>query len=327
MPLDAIGLTLALLLGMPGALAPDPAFHPRERAVGNWRWQAAAGLDAPPGMRAAILLGRDPAAVKRCVRLNNYWCIKRGGWAGEIAADADGHVAFASATEGATVAALLLRRYYVDYGRHSATAIVSRWAPASCGDPAPRPARSRRPGGAWRHGISGTLRARWLAAHGRRVAGFGRPRGRASAVPDTLIGAALPAPAIALGLGAAPVGAAASLPEVLLAAPRALPSPGPACGGDAVRIANYAARAAAGIAASPEADLGLFDGDGRPTPHLARLMRNMAAVEIGPLGAGPGLVDAAVARAAEMVAARRPPAPGAPPAGRLDEARRPEPRP
>ena len=85
--------------------------------------------------------------------------------------------------------------------------------------------------------------------------------------------------------------------------------------------------AAAGIAASPEADLGLFDGNGRPTPHLARLMRNMAAVEIGPLGAGPGLVDAAVARAAEMVAARRPPAPGAPPAGRLDEARRPEPRP
>ncbi len=304
MPFDVMGLALGLLLGSPGGLplAPDHAFHPRERAVGDWRWEAAAELDASPGTRAAILLGRDPPAVTRCVRLNNYWCIKRGGWSGEIAADADGHVAFASAAEGAVVAALLLRRYYVDYGRHSALAIVSRWAPASCGAPGHPTAA-----GPARRGLGGTLRARWLAAHGRRVAGFGRLRGRASSVPDRLIGAALPAPVIALGLGAAPAGPAASLPDALSARPGPMPAPGPACAGDAVRIANYAARAAAGIAASPNTDLGLFDAAGRPTPHLARLMRNMAAVEIGPLGAGPGLVDAAIARAAAMVAARPPP--------------------
>ena len=347
MALDLIDLALGLLLAAPGGLplAPDHAFHPRERAVGDWRWQAAADLDASPGTRADILLGRDPAAVTRCVRLNNYWCIKRGGWSGEVAADADGHVAFASAAEGATVAALLLRRYYVDYGRHSAMAIVSRWAPASCGGPAPRPARNRAPGPARGGGpaprglskvawasprnlarfhekakqdcvglpthscLGGTLRARWLASHGRRVAGFGRLRGRASSVPDRLIGAADPAPAIALGLGAAPASLAASLPD-FSAAPSGPTSPAaPACLGDAVRIANYAAKAAAGIAASTEADLGLFDAAGRPTPHLARLMRNMASVEIGPLGAGQGLVDAAVVHASEIVAARRPPAP------------------
>ena len=336
MPIDLIGLALAVVLGSPGSLplAPDHVFHPRERAVGDWRWQAALGLDASPGTRANILLGRDPSAVTRCVRLNNYWCIKRGGWSGEIAADADGHVAFASAADGATVAALLLRRYYVDYGRHSAIAIVSRWAPASCGvAPARAASRPGRPDGLARRGIGGTLRARWLAAHGRRVGGRGPLRGRASAVADPLIGAVLPAPAIALGLDAAPPGLAASLPDAL-ARPGPLPSAGPACGGDAERIAHYAAAAAAGIATSAEADLRLFDESGRPTPHLARLMRNMAAVEIGPLGAGAGLVDAAVARAAAIVAARRSgpavpaaPAPGAPHAGRLDEARPPEPRP
>ncbi len=151
--------------------------------MGDWRWQAAAGLDASPGTRAAILLGRDPAAVSRCVRLNNYWCIKRGGWSGEIAADAEGHVAFASAAEGATVAALLLRRYYVDYGRHSALAIVSRWAPASCGAGPPRrgrgPARPRRGSPALRRGSA----ARCGRAGSPPTAGASRVGRRAAAPP------------------------------------------------------------------------------------------------------------------------------------------------
>ncbi len=83
-------------------------------------------------------------------------------------------------------------------------------------------------------------------------------------------------------------------------------------------------RAAAGIAASPTADLGLFDAAGRPTPNLARLMRNMAAVEIGPLGAGAALVEDAVAHAAEVVAARHPGVAGA---GGIDQAPRQDPRP
>lgn len=331
--LDAIGLLFTLLLGQPGSaeslLSPGVTFQPRERAVSDWRWEAAANLDASPGTRATLLLGRDAAAVTRCVRLNNYWCIKRGGWSGEIAADADGHVAFASAAEGATVAALLLRRYYVDDGRHSAMAIVSHWAPASCGG---LPVASRGgtpragPGGATR-GIGRTLRARWLASHGHRVAAIGRGRTRASAVPDRLIGTATPAPVIALGLGTAPVGLSATLPDVLARGPGPAQPPMPACSGDTVRIAAYAARAAAGIAATVNADLALFDAAGEPTPHLGRLMRNMAAVEIGPLGAGERLVETAVAHAAVVVAARRTAAAGAAHRPGIDEARRPDPHP
>ncbi len=332
MGLDGIGLLVWLFLGQPGTagsiLSTGITYEPRERAVSDWRWQAAANLDASPGTRAALLLGRDPAAVTRCVRLNNYWCIKRAGWSGEIAADAEGHVAFVSAAEGATVAALLLRRYYVDDRRHSALAIVSHWAPASCGG-APVAARRNPHAGpdvAAARGIGRTLRARWLASHGRRVAAIGRGRTRASAVPDRLIGATAPAPVIALGLGSAPVGLSATLPDVLAREPGPAQPSMPACAGDAARIAAYAARASAGIAATASADLALFDAAGEPTPNLARLMRNMAAVEIGPLGAGERLVDAAVAHAAEVLAARRATA-GAPPRRGIDEARRPEPRP
>ena len=333
MALDAVGLALGLALAAPGALgtllSPEVTFRPRERSVDNWHWQAAANLVASPGTRAALALGHDPAAVSRCVRLNNYWCIKRGGWSGEIAADADGHVAFVSAAEGATVAALLLRRYYLDFGRRSALAIVSRWAPASCGAVVARrgPGRAASDGLA-ALGIGRTLRARWLARHGRRVAG-GR-RGRVSSVPDRLIGAALPAPIIALGLAAAPVSLAAGLPAAVAAPGGGIAAEDPGCSRDGPRIAHYAARAAAGITASVTDDLRLFDGRGAPTPNLARLMRNMAAVEIGPLGAGENLVATAVAHAAEVVAARRAAAaaaPGAPPPPRIDEGRRPEPRP
>ena len=334
-PFDPLALAVTLMLGQadPSRLAPvltrPVTFDPRSRAVSDWRGQAAQHLDASPGTRLAILLGRDPAAVSRCVRLNNYWCIKRGGWSGEIAADRDGHVAFASAAEGAAVAALLLRRYYVDDGRHSAFAIVSHWAPTSCGSP--MAARASRvaavPHGLAVRGIGRTLRARWLAARGHRVGG-GRGL-RRSVVPDRLIGLPVPAPAIALGLGAAPVALSASLPDGLaLSAPTL--SPVPTCTDDAARIRNYAAKAVAGLAPTTEADLKLFDAAGRPTPNLERLMHNMSAVEIGPLGADAALIATAVVRATEAVAARTAAArrasnPGTAGEARLDEARRPEP--
>ena len=53
MLLDALGLALALLGGQPAPLlAPDVTFRPRERAVSDWRWQAAVNLDAvrSPGL-------------------------------------------------------------------------------------------------------------------------------------------------------------------------------------------------------------------------------------------------------------------------------------
>ena len=123
------------------------------------------------------------------MRLNNYWCVKSARWNGEIASDAEGHVAFSSAHEGALVAAQLLRRYYVDYGRKSAMAIVSRWAPAECVAAPVRPrvttagggrkVAARKPAAARADGLStrgiqNTARARWLAANRGRVAPVAR---------------------------------------------------------------------------------------------------------------------------------------------------------
>ena len=330
--LDAFGFALALLLGQVGPFHPQRpvTYDPQARAVSGWRTEAAFHLDATPGIRAGLLLGHDLPAVTRCVRLDNYWCIKRAGWAGEIAADRDGHVAFASATEGAVVAALLLRRYYVDYRRHSALAIVSHWAPARCGlamVPGPVRVAAARPDGLATRGVGSTLRARWLARQRHRGGPF-----RRSVVPDRLIGTRSPEPTIATGLGAAPVVVSATLPD-RLATGLLLPdaSPPRACSGDATRIQAYAIKAASGIVPSVTADLGLFDAAGRPTANLARLMRNMSAVEIGPLGASASLIAAAVTRAEEVVAARSRISddrnPGGPAAGRLDEGRRREPRP
>ena len=227
------------------------------------------------------------------------------------------------------VAALLLRRYYMDYGLHTAHAIISRWAPAQCGLVARSGGggvivRSASLGTLTTRGLGNTLRARWLAGHTR--AGFAKagpvaaPRKgsksrvavvtpRRSVVPD-LVGPLLDTPNIMVGPGAPsrqPVRLAMlPYPGVAMGpangAGRPLPALPPlmSCGGDSVRIANYAAKAADGIG-SPDIDLALFDKDGMPTANLAKVMTNMAAVEIGPLKASDELVAAGVA----AVAARR----------------------
>ena len=180
------------------ALAAPAAYQPHERAVGNWRFESALGLDLPPLGALKQFAGTAPAQTPRCVKLNNYWCIKRAGWNGEITSDPDGHVAFASAEEGAAVAALLLRRYYIEFKRHTAREIASRWAPSQCAAPAVAIGVSRGvsrllpqrpvpmgmlpqrplPMGLAPHGLFNTVRARWLATHlpdGAPRAGLRRP--------------------------------------------------------------------------------------------------------------------------------------------------------
>ena len=68
------------------------------------------------------------------------------------------------------------------------------------------------------------------------------------------------------------------------------------CTADAGRLRSYAEHAAAGIARGVHDDLKLFGPDGTPTANLARVLLNMAAVEIGPLGTRAALVEEAVAR-------------------------------
>ena len=283
-------LLALLLIALP--LNPAPAvFHPLRREVSNWRFEAAWALDLPLFDAAGILVRTDPKGLSRCVRLNNYWCIKRAGWAGEIASDTEGHVAFSSTSEGALVAAVLLKRYYVDFKRHSAHDIVSRWAPAQCGGSVVAGVRRvSKPGN---NAFSGTLRARWLA-HRRGGAPL-----RRSVVADVPM-PRLRAPAIAIGLGerdsVLPALNLANLPGISAGAPVGT------CSGDVVRIANYARSASAGIAAE-NADLKLFGADGLPTGNLNRLMMNMAAVEIGPLHVRGELVDAAVTALTERLKA------------------------
>ena len=154
------------------AVAPVfPTFQPEARAVSNWRIQAGESLRPASLALVARYASVDPAFVARCVKLNNYWCIKRARWNGEIGGDAEGHTGFATAADGADAAAQLLRRYYREYGRRTALAIVRRWAPAECrvGGTA-LPARVRAPAVSTDlapRGIGRTLRARFLARNPR----------------------------------------------------------------------------------------------------------------------------------------------------------------
>lgn len=299
------------------AKAESPVFRSAERAVSNWRKEALWSVTLPASVMFRIATAKDVNTLPRCVKLNNYWCIKKAGWNGEIAADAEGHVAFASALEGATVAALLLRRYYVDFGRHSSFAIVSRWAPAQCGLLFAAPAHLKRikvasaaaSSAALREiapsGIQNTLRARWLAGHGRGgVAKGGKAvAARRSVIPNRSV-RMMPAPEIAVGMGEHDIKLKplelSSLVSNTLISNKALglsPSTPPvtSCAADGPRIDSYAKRAADGVANGPNDDLKLFTEDGAPTPNLAKIMRNMASVEIGPLAVHGWLIDAGIA--------------------------------
>jgi len=175
----------ALLAAPPVAAAPaeaaPPRFDPATRSVSNWHEQAGVNL-LPRALALTARLAEDPPYVARCVRLNNGWCIKSARWSGEIGADAEGHTAFATMADGADAAATLLRRYFRDYNRHTALAIVRRWAPSECrvamparagrGVATPAVTATLAP-----RGLGRTLRARFLASH--RPGGVPRARAKA----------------------------------------------------------------------------------------------------------------------------------------------------
>ncbi|MCE4225376.1 hypothetical protein HCU64_16595 [Methylobacterium sp. C25] len=154
-----------------------PYFSATARAVSNWRDEAGTAL-LPASLALVVkYAATDPGFVARCVKLNNYWCIKQARWHGELGGDGEGHTGFATAADGADAAAILLRRYYREFGRRTALAIVRRWAPAECGlvstagaprglpahaSAIPPVAKAVAP-----QGIGKTLRARFLARHAR----------------------------------------------------------------------------------------------------------------------------------------------------------------
>ncbi|GJD43214.1 hypothetical protein AFCDBAGC_1063 [Methylobacterium cerastii] len=325
-----------------------PYYQHVARAVSNWRAQAGAELRPVSLALVARVAPTEPAFVARCAKLNNYWCIKSARWTGEVGADAEGHTGFATAADGADAAAGLLRRYYRDYGRRTALAIVRRWAPASCGLPLLGPiARNAKPSPLAPRGIGGTLRARYLARHlpgGARRGGrtalrvqpwsplarmSGHPARRPAIATRV---ASRPVTDIAAGLSDKPAAASAPVvrgaddpaalldrkvpsPDRLVAESALLPmivsglslgdlrAPAPLCGGDEVRIGNYAAAIAKSVRLRSTDDLALFSPDGSPLPNLAAVMRAMSAVELGALHAGPPLIEAAIARLGPVTAA------------------------
>jgi hypothetical protein len=295
-------------------------YEPGSREVTNWRSEALEALEPKPVVAMAALFKAERPFVTRCVKLNNYWCIKSARWNGELATDAEGHVGFVTADHGADAAANLLRRYYLEYNRKSALDIVRRWAPAECnvatgiGGMAMLAVR----------GIGGTVRAQYLASRRKRggavrytaKAGPGGKPGRVSLVismaPKT---PQYRVPSIAAGMGEKPKPAK---PEPLVATRRkpvtgpatatAAPKPAPkvqvaaACTSEEQRHRNYAGRMVEGLGLGPADDLKLFAEDGTPQPNLAHVMLAMSAFELGALRASPEMVEDAVRRVAERIA-------------------------
>jgi len=304
-----------------GKQALQARYEPQSREVTNWRAEAIGALEPKTVVTLASLFKAERPFVTRCVKLNNYWCIKSARWNGELATDSEGHVGFASADHGADAAALLLKRYYLDYNRKSALDIVRRWAPAECGI-------ATSLGGmavlAVR-GIGGTVRAQYLASRRKgKVVRYtaksraGGRQGRVSVViPLTPKTPQYRVPSIAEGMGEKPKPAK---PRQPLVAQRAKPKREPAatastaskaqapkapvvsaCAPDEQRLRNYASRLVAGLGLGPGDDLKLFDAEGRPLPNLAPVMLAMSAFELGMLRPSPDLVEKAIGRLADRV--------------------------
>ncbi|MCC0805810.1 hypothetical protein FPV16_06165 [Methylobacterium sp. W2] len=322
-------------LAMTAAPAVASSFLASERAVSNWRTETGTTLRPVSLALVARYAPVPPAFVARCVKLNNYWCIKSARWRGEIGSDAEGHTGFATAGDGADAAALLLRRYYREFGRRNALSIVRRWAPAECSVSSSGGSGGKVSTGLAPLGLGKTLRARYLARHARggprkprlvarggplrvqpwsplaRMAGTPKPRpirvaGAAETIGRPAITAIIASPSEtptaspSSRLADRFAAESAALPALAAGMPglrlQDLAAPAPLCGNDEVRIRNYATRIAASVGLKIEDDLALFDAEGRPSPRLAPVMLAMSGVELGALRAGPDLVEAAIAR-------------------------------
>ncbi|MEE1657218.1 hypothetical protein VB618_13495 [Microvirga sp. CF3062] len=332
-PQTFYALVLAVRALLPGdsdprggdALQPEPQaaaarYEPTSREVTNWRSEAMDALEPKPVVAMVALFRAERPFVTRCVKLNNYWCIKSARWNGELATDTEGHVGFVSADHSADAAATLLRRYYMEFNRKSALDIVRRWAPAECnvatgiGGVAMLAVR----------GIGGTVRAQYLASrrnkggavrYTAKAGPSGKPGRVSMVIPMASKTPQYRVPSIAAGMGEKPK--PARQPEPLVAARRkpakepaatastSRPAPkvqvAAACPSEEQRHRNYAGRMVEGLGLGPTDDLKLFADDGTPLSNLTHVMLAMSAFELGALRASPELVEGAIERAIAKV--------------------------
>ncbi|WP_422506130.1 hypothetical protein [Stenotrophomonas sp. GZD-301] len=120
-------MTLALALWSAGASwgasASPVIYDPASRSVTNWSTEMAVHLDA-----GAVDIAKHRSL--RCVKLNNYWCLKDMGWRGRVGRDLDAHTAFADGYFAARAAVRNMRTAYVKHGRSSALQIMQAYAPS-----------------------------------------------------------------------------------------------------------------------------------------------------------------------------------------------------
>ncbi|MDP5032120.1 MAG: hypothetical protein NWQ54_13095 [Paraglaciecola sp.] len=114
-----VGMVL-LTLGQTSA-AQEVEF--KHKAVSNWLAQG------------ELHLGVDKTRLEahkalRCIKLNNYWCLKDFGWNGGLGKDADDHTAFKTGYYAARAVVRNMRSAYSKHNRKSALAIMSAYAPS-----------------------------------------------------------------------------------------------------------------------------------------------------------------------------------------------------
>lgn len=101
-----------------------PTFNTAKYFVSNWKDQAKTHLNVTDD---------DLKKNNRCIKLNNYWCLKNvsGGWNGTLGSDQDRHAAFVDGAYAARAAVRNFRTAYFKHNRKSALQIMSYYAPDS----------------------------------------------------------------------------------------------------------------------------------------------------------------------------------------------------
>lgn len=114
-------ITALAVISATGAKS-TPTYDSSTRSVSNWESQAAIHLGITD---EALTKNKYP----RCVKLNNYWCLKDVGWAGSVGRDNDRHTAFLDGNMAARAAVRNFRTAYLKHGRKTAFQIMSVYAP------------------------------------------------------------------------------------------------------------------------------------------------------------------------------------------------------
>ncbi len=78
-----------------------------------------------------------------CIRFNNFWCLKRAGWQGEVGHDSRDHTKFSESAYAARAFFKTMRTYRYLHGLKSTSEIFNRYAPQSdCIGSLPRNSRT-----------------------------------------------------------------------------------------------------------------------------------------------------------------------------------------